>query len=302
MGALDRLKNKMVESEYSSDFNFASCEMSEEDITFIREKEKSLSRNFKKLSENTKQICEDLYEVSLKFKASKNFMEWYEANGMNKDMVSRILKRHSLYVEFPDYVSRISSLSESAVKLLTHKDVTFDDREAIITGNIVMAEDIKTLLLPCVEKNKKEFKKPKKEIPFNNKFSFRVYKDFKKKIKISENLSDLTNVKTEISDLKKALAELEAEITVREKAEENKNNLTLPEEVLPAYKDLENGYIHVIEKKKNKYLIGIYTNLEAYKTKNKNNFLYDVTDIETFEKAEAIFNNIVILKKVKRIE
>ena len=230
MGALDRLKNKMVESEYSSDFNFASCEMSEEDITFIREKEKSLSRNFKKLSENTKQICEDLYEVSLKFKASKNFMEWYEANGMNKDMVSRILKRHSLYVEFPDYVSRISSLSESAVKLLTHKDVTFDDREAIITGNIVMAEDIKTMLLPCVEKNKKEFKKPKKEIPFNNKFSFRVYKDFKKKIKISENLSDLTNVKTEISDLKKALTELEAEITAREKAEENKNNLTLPKD------------------------------------------------------------------------
>lgn len=70
-------------------------------------------------------------------------------------------------------------------------------------------------------------KRKKKEIPFNNKFSFRVYKDFKKKIKISENLSDLTNVKSEISDLKKALAELEAEITAKEKAEENKNNLKI---------------------------------------------------------------------------
>ena len=230
MGALDRLKNKIGENEYTSNFDFASCEMSNEDISFIREKEKNLFKSFKKLSENTKQICEDLYEVSLKFKADNSFMAWYQANGMNKDMVSRILKRHSLYVEFPEHTSRISSLSESVVKMLTHKDVTYDDREVIITSKeILLAEDIKTLLLPCMEKNKKEFarEKQKKEIPFNNKFSFRVYKDFKKKIKISENLSDLTNVKSEISDLKKALAELEAEITAREKAEENKNNLKI---------------------------------------------------------------------------
>ena len=230
MGALERLKNKLEENDYTSNFNFAKCEMSNEDIAFIREKEKNLARNFKKLSENTKQICEDLYEVSLKFKENGNFMAWYQANGMNKDIVSRILKRHSLYVEFPEYTSRISALSEIAVKMLTHKDVTYDDREAIITSkDIYLAEDIKTLLLPCVEKNKKEFEKEKKkkEIPFNNKFSFRVYKDFKKKIKVSENLSDLTNVKSEISDLKKALAELEAEITAKEKAEENKNNLKI---------------------------------------------------------------------------
>ena len=301
MGALDRLKNKIGESDYSSNFDFASCEMSPEDISFIREKEKNLARNFKKLSENTKQICSDLYEVSLKFKADKNFMAWYEANGMNKDMISRILKRHSLYVEFPEHTSRISALSESAVKILTHKDVTFDDREAIITGNIVMAEDIKTLLLPCMEKNKKEFQKKKKEIPFNNKFSFRVYKDFKKKIKISENLSDLVNVKSEISDLKKALAELEAEITAKEKAEENKNNLKLTE-TFPAYKNLESDFIHVIEKEKDEYIIGTYVNFEAFKTKDKSRFLYDTTGIESFEKAEAIFNNIVMLQKVQRIE
>ena len=60
----------------------------------------------------------------------------------------------------------------------------------------------------------------------------------------------MTNVKSEISDLKKALAELEAKITAREKAEENKNNLKLPEEVFPACRNLETGFIHTIEKRK----------------------------------------------------
>lgn len=304
MGALDRLKNKLEENEYNSNFDFASCEMSSEDIAFIKNKERRLFRTYKKLSENMKQICDDLYEVSLKFKESGNFMAWYQANGMNKDAVSRILKRHSLYIEFPEHISRISTLNETDVKMLTHKDVTYDDREAIITAKEVLtSEDIKVLLLPCIEKNKKEFagEKKKKEIPFNNKFSFRVYKDFKKKIKISENLSDLTNVKSEISDLKKALAELEAEITAREKTEENKNNLKLPEEVFPACKNLETGFIHTIEKEKDKYIIGIYTNLENYKSRNKKYFLSEVTGINSFEEAEAIFNNTVMLQKVKKI-
>ena len=230
MGALDRLKNKIGENEYTSNFDFASYEMSNEDISFVREKEKNLFKSFKKLSENTKQICEDLYEVSLKFKADNSFMAWYQANGMNKDMVSRILKRHSLYVEFPEYTSRISALSESAVKILTHKDVTYDDREVIITSKeILLAEDIKTLLLPCMEKNKKEFarEKKKKEIPFNNKFSFKVYSDFEKRIKKAQDIKDLVNVKSEITDLKKSLAELEKTISELEKLEENKNNLKI---------------------------------------------------------------------------
>ena len=46
MGALDRLKNKIGENEYTSNFDFASCEMSNEDISFIREKEKNLFRFF----------------------------------------------------------------------------------------------------------------------------------------------------------------------------------------------------------------------------------------------------------------
>lgn len=51
MGALDRLKNKLEENEYTSNFDFASCEMNNEDIAFIREKEKRLFRTYKKLSE-----------------------------------------------------------------------------------------------------------------------------------------------------------------------------------------------------------------------------------------------------------
>lgn len=226
MGALDRLKNKIVENEYTSNFDFASCEMSQEDILFIRDKEKSLSRNFKKLSESTKQICEDLYNVSLKFKANQNFMAWYEANGMNKDMVSRILKRHSLYIEFPGLENKISALSEVAVKMLTHKDVTYDNREAILTGDITTAEEMKLILLPEMEKNKKEFER-KKEIPFNNKYSFKTYSNFKKRIKKAADMKDLSSIKNEIIDLKKSLAELEKEIVDKEKMEENKNNLKI---------------------------------------------------------------------------
>lgn len=230
MGALDRLKNKLEENEYTSNFDFASCEMNNEDIAFIREKEKRLFRTYKKLSENMKQICEDLYEVSLKFKANGSFMAWYQANGMNKDSVSRILKRHSLYVEFPDYASKISSLSETDVKMLTHKDVTYDDRELLITSNEILSTDyLKALLITCIEKNKKEFEKEKKkkEIPFNNKFSFRVYSDFEKRIKKAQDIKELVNVKSEITDLKKSLAELEKAILEKEKLEENKNNLKI---------------------------------------------------------------------------
>ncbi|WP_427043155.1 hypothetical protein HUW86_09525 [Fusobacterium sp. SB021] len=285
----------LKKNTYQSTFDFESYEINEHDKNFIIKREEIIAENFKTYSKSLFEVCRALYEISITMKAEGSFMAWYTHNGLTKDKVSELLKRYELYIMAPgmeDYVTRLPIIS---VKALTNKNMPEEQLMYALENQISNSEEIKLLMFKNAEDNKKV-------IPFNNKFSFKVYTDFEKRIKKAESIRDLATVKTEISDLKKSLAELEKTILEKEKQEENKNNLKLPEELFPAYKNLESGFIHTIEKEKDKYTIGIYTNLENYKSRNKKYFLSEVTGINSFEEAEGIFNNIVMFQKVKKIE
>ena len=287
----------LKKNTYQSTFDFESYEINEHDKNFIIKREEIIAENFKTYSKSMFSICKALYEISITMKAEGSFMAWYKHNGLTKDKVSELLKRYDLYIMAPGMEDYISSLSALAVKLLTNKNVDEDTLMSALELKVSNCDEIKQL----VYKDSEDTEKIKK-VPFNNKFSFKVYTDFEKRIKKAKDLKELTQCRTEINDLKKSLAELEKTILEREKQEENKNNLKLSEELFPAYKNLESGFIHVIEKEKDEYVIGIYTNFETFKAKDKSRFLYDKTGIGSFEEAEIIFNNIIMFQKVKKIE
>ncbi len=285
----------LKKNTYQSTFDFESYEINEHDKNFIIKREEIIAENFKTYSKSLFEVCKALYEISITMKAEGSFMAWYTHNGLTKDKVSELLKRYELYIMAPGMEDYVTRLPITHVKALTNKNMPEEQLMYALENQITDIEEIKLLMYKNTEDNKKV-------IPFNNKFSFKVYTDFEKRIKKAESIKDLATVKTEISDLKKSLAELEKTILEKEKQEENKNNLKLPEELFPAYKNLESGFIHTIEKEKDKYMIGIYTNLENYKSRNKKYFLSEVTGINSFEEAEGIFNNIVMFQKVKKIE
>lgn len=216
----------LKKNTYQSTFDFESYEINEHDKNFIIKREEIIAENFKTYSKSTFEICRALYEISITMKAEGSFMAWYRHNGLTKDKVSELLKRYELYIMVPgmeDYISRLSGL---AVKLLTNKNVDEDTLMSALELQISNCDEIKQLIYKPSEIGENESKKVK-AVPFNNKFSFKVYADFEKRIKKAENIKDLSAVKTEINDLKKSLAELEKTILEKEKQEENKNNLTI---------------------------------------------------------------------------
>lgn len=212
----------LKKNTYQSTFDFASYEINEHDKNFIIKREEIIAENFKTYSKSMFSICKALYEISITMKAEGSFMAWYKHNGLTKDKVSELLKRYELYIMAPGMEEYISSLSALAVKLLTNKNVDEDTLMSALELKVSNCDEIKQL----VYKDSEDTEKIKK-IPFNNKFSFKVYTDFEKRIKKAKDLKELTQCRTEISDLKKSLAELEKTILEREKQEENKNNLTI---------------------------------------------------------------------------
>lgn len=210
----------LKKNTYQSTFDFESYEINEHDKNFIIKREEIIAENFKIYSKSLFEVCRALYEISITMKAEGSFMAWYTHNGLTKDKVSELLKRYELYIMAPgmeDYVTRLSIIS---VKALTNKNMPEEQLMYALENQISNSEEIKLLMYKNTEDNKKV-------IPFNNKFSFKVYTDFEKRIKKAESIKDLATVKTEISDLKKSLAELEKTILEKEKQEENKNNLTI---------------------------------------------------------------------------
>lgn len=218
---LEKLKTKLEENNFQSSFDFESYEISPEDKKFILEKEKRLFLNFKKNNEILFELCKDLYEVSQKLKENNTFMAWYTACGLSKDTVSCMLKRYSVFLEFPDKKAYISSLSDLAIKYLTHKDITLDERILIVDKSIKNAEEIKEILEPYKEKIHLEFTPVTKR-----------YFDFKKINKIKKQIPEVTD--KEFNDIKESLRlykqqikEIELLLEEKEKSFENKNNKQL---------------------------------------------------------------------------
>ncbi|XGU47276.1 hypothetical protein ACEXAJ_00510 [Fusobacterium necrophorum subsp. funduliforme] len=140
-------------------FDFCALGISQEVQEIVEENEKIFMNTFRKYRNNLFGLCESLYNISEALKKTDSFMAWYESIGLSKDMVSVLLKRWQLYTSFPDYQEKVFSLSDLAIKTLTHKDVLYDDQLAILQGNVTIAKDIKELLAPAMEKNEMDFKK-----------------------------------------------------------------------------------------------------------------------------------------------
>ena len=210
----------LKKNTYQSTFDFESYEINEHDKNFIIKREEIIAENFKTYSKSLFEVCRALYEISITMKAEGSFMAWYTYNGLTKDKVSELLKRYELYIMAPGKEDYVTSLPITHVKALTNKNMSEEKLMYALENQITDIEEIKLLMYKNTEDNKKA-------IPFNNKFSFKVYSDFEKRIKKAESIKDLATVKTEISDLKKSLAELEKTILEKEKQEENKNNLTI---------------------------------------------------------------------------
>lgn len=177
-----------------STFDFKSYEISEVDIATVSEQENIFFNSFRKYRKNMYSMCEALSVIETTLKATNSFMAWYEAAGLSKDMVSVMLKRWNLFKSFKEYKDKIFSLSDQAIKILTHKDVLYDDALAILQGDITKAQDIKQILEPVMENNSLEFKKTGQK-----------YFNFKKVQKIEKRLKKIPD--EEIDDFKSELKE-----------------------------------------------------------------------------------------------
>lgn len=223
------MKEILNQNTYQSTFDFGTFEIDEKDKKYIIQREEVIFDNFKTFSKSLYEICKALYEIKMKMKGddSASFVAWYKHNKLSKDKVSELLKRYELFIQVPDKIEYISSLSIPAVKALTKKEVDLNVIDDILRLEIKNVDDINQKILEASLVEETEDKKEK----IKNAFSLKTIKFFKKKIKKSASLSDLIEAKKDIQVLKKHLQELEKEIELKEKEKENENenNLTLLE-------------------------------------------------------------------------
>ncbi|MCS5421890.1 MULTISPECIES: hypothetical protein [Psychrilyobacter] len=221
MDVFGELQEAVKKEIYVSEFDFGSREIEKEDIEFIKNSEQKLRKRFMGISESLYDICIILNQVSLKFKKSGDFMDWYEANGLTKDNISEFNKRFILFQEFSDKKDFISSLSTQSVKFLTHKDVTADAREKIIDGGIKKAETIKELLAPVRDRIAIEFKERTKSY-----VNYKKLEKMKTRITKVEDGNELNSLKADIDALAICLKDMKQAVKKKEKEWEHKNNLT----------------------------------------------------------------------------
>lgn len=221
------MKELLNQNTYQSTFDFGTFEIGEEDKKYIIQREEVIFDNFKTFSKSLYEICKALYEIKMKMKGddSASFVAWYKHNKLSKDKVSELLKRYELFIQVPDKIEYISSLSIPAVKALTKKEVALSVIDDILRLEIKNVDDINQKILEASPVEETEDKKEK----IKNAFSLKTIKFFQKKIKNSASLKELVEAKKDIQTLKKHLQELEKEIELKEKEKENENNLTLLE-------------------------------------------------------------------------
>lgn len=185
-------------------FDFASYEIPDDDKAKIEEQEAKLLNSFRKYRNNLFDICSSLAEVAKLLKPSGSFMAWYESAGLTKDMVSVFLKRWDLYLWQPDYKDKIFSLSDQAIKVLSHNSLGFDDVQAVLSTDVLKVREIRELLaLPKAEEKVKV--KEQKYFNFNKikKMEKRV-----KKLKDEEKEKYKKELTEYINSLQKLMEEL----------------------------------------------------------------------------------------------
>ena len=187
-------------------FDFGSYEISDVEKQQVEEHEAKILNTFRKYKNNLFDICSSLAEIAKILKPSGSFMAWYESAGLTKDMVSVFLKRWNLYSYFPDYKDKIFSLSDQAIKVLSHNSLGFDDVQAVLSTDVLKVKEIRELLAPPKTEEKVEVKvKEQKYFNFNKikKMEKRV-----KKLKDEEKEKYKKELTEYISSLQKLMEEL----------------------------------------------------------------------------------------------
>ena len=187
-------------------FDFGSYEISNVEKQQVEEYEAKILNTFRKYKNNLFDICSSLAEIEKILKPSGSFMAWYESAGLTKDMVSVFLKRWNLYSYFPDYKDKIFSLSDQAIKVLSHNSLGFDDVQAVLSTDVLKVKEIRELLAPPKVEEKVEVKvKEQKYFNFNKikKMEKRV-----KKLKDEEKEKYKKELTEYINSLQKLMEEL----------------------------------------------------------------------------------------------
>ena len=153
-------------------FDFGSYEISDVEKQQVEEHEAKILNTFRKYKNNLFDICSSLAEIEKILKPSGSFMAWYE------DMVSVFLKRWNLYSYFPDYKDKIFSLSDQAIKVLSHNSLGFDDVQAVLSTDVLKVREIRELLAPP-----KAEEKVKVKVKEQKYFNFNKIKKMEKRVK-----------------------------------------------------------------------------------------------------------------------
>lgn len=159
-------------------FDFGSYEISDVEKQQVEEHEARILNTFRKYKNNLFDICSSLAEIEKILKPSGSFMAWYESAGLTKDMVSVFLKRWNLYSYFPDYKDKIFSLSDQAIKVLSHNSLGFDDVQAVLSTDVLKVKEIRELLAPPKAEEKVEVKVKEQKY-----FNFNKIKKMEKRVK-----------------------------------------------------------------------------------------------------------------------
>ena len=159
-------------------FDFGSYEISDVEKQQVEEHEAKILNTFRKYKNNLFDICSSLAEIEKILKPSGSFMAWYESAGLTKDMVSVFLKRWNLYSYFPDYKDKIFSLSDQAIKVLSHNSLGFDDVQAVLSTDVLKVKEIRELLAPPKAEEKVEVKVKEQKY-----FNFNKIKKMEKRVK-----------------------------------------------------------------------------------------------------------------------
>ena len=186
-------------------FDFASYEISDVDKAKIEEQEVKILNSFRKLKNNTFDICSSLAEVAKLLKPSGSFMAWYESAGLTKDMVSVFLKRWDLYLWQPDYKDKIFTLSDQAIKILSNNSLGEEVVKGILEADVLKAKEIKKLLPQPKEEKVEVIVEGQKYFNFNK---IKKMEKRAKKLKDEEKEEYKKELTEYINSLKKLMEEL----------------------------------------------------------------------------------------------
>lgn len=207
--------NKNLENDFNEviaskseikEFNFASYELNDVEIATISEQEKIFMNTYKKYKNNLFEMCSSLAVIEKTLKPTNSFMAWYESKGLTKDAVSVYLKRWNLYLEFQNYKDKIFAYSDQAIKILTNKELQYEEVLGILENDVYKVKEIRKQLLPAIEKNKMEF------LPAGQKyFNFNKIKKMEKRVKKLKD-EEKEEYKRELIEYVKKLQQLMEEL------------------------------------------------------------------------------------------